>query len=348
MFDYELQWVVSRDACLMNPLSLDSPPLYLNFGNGPVPWMIKIVNHGETLQFILISSPTIKLSSDNPFSSTHIRCVSATRLLMDWNISTCKKVLKPTGVFYIFETIGCTFSELTSQYRQPFKVIWSFNVTSVPTSNPPILPSLISCTPPPSLMSISCTQPTELYVFAAKDINVDEGLQEDYARLLNDNTYSDFELIVQDHHVRFQCHKSILVARCKVFADFITANADEHTLALEAIEVETVADLLHYIYVGQTPRNVGQRAGRLLLAADKLGLTVLKMRCEETLISAINLDNVAPLLRFTERADAAKLESTLLAFARNNLLPLINECQSFKREMLMDPNFLCDLILKIS
>lgn len=342
MFDYELQWVVSRDACLMNRRStLDSPPLYLNFGHSPVPWMIKIVDHGGTLQFVLISSANIKLSSDNPFSITHIQCVGATRLLMDWNISTCKKVLKSTGVFYIFESIGCTLSDLTSQYRQPFKVIWSFNLTNgIPTNSPKLPASIMS--------SISCTPPTQLYVFAAENINVDEFLQDDYARLLNDNSYSDFQLIVKDHHVHFQCHKSILVARCTVFADLINANADKHSINLEDIEVETVADLLHYIYVGQAPRNIAQTADRLLLAADKLGLSALKMTCEKTLISEINLDNVAKLLRLTERANAAKLETKLLAFVRKNLQPLMIECQSFKREMLIDPNFVCDLILKIS
>lgn len=64
----------------------------------------------------------------------------------------------------------------------------------------------------------SAAKATILYVFSS-DNGHDDVLLQDYSHLMNDCRYSDIKLIVEDHH--FQCHKSILTARCAVFANLI-------------------------------------------------------------------------------------------------------------------------------
>lgn len=353
MFEYELQWMVQPNVCLTNPSELESTPLFKNFGNGPIPWTIKLINNNKCIQLMLVSTPNNGLPA-KPFSLTNIKCISLTRTLFELENSSYKTVFMPSCVVYYFTPVSTTLSNLTSQFFHAFKVIVKFSLTAAAVH--PQLPSKTLKQIQPddigTVLPINSpaakplpTEATKLYVFAAENMHTDQILQ-DYGRLLNDHRHSDFKVIVKDHH--FQCHKSILAARCQVFADLIGKNANDHTMTLEAnIDVETAADLLSYIYVGRAP-NIAKTAERLLVAADTFELNLLKLRCEDQLKLEINVEKALKLLRLTDRVETIELKSKTLDFIRKNLRPLMTKCPTFKDEMVKDPEFFYDLMSQIS
>lgn len=358
MFEYELQWIVKPEVC-ENAIELESTPLFLNLGNGRTQWKIKLIDNNRVIQFSLVSTADNGLPS-MPFSNTSIKCIDQIRTIAQLENESYKTVnlSKDKSVHYFFAIIRTTLAELTSNYSEAFKVIVSFSLTTKSrlhltknTATQMKASEIETTTAPPSAAPTAkmpaptkTTMTTKMYVFAGEKNNSEQILQ-DYAQLLNDHRHSDFTLIVMDHH--FQCHKSILAGRCEVFADLIKYNGNEDTMTLlHAIDVETAADLLYYIYAGRVP-NTAKAAQRLLVAADMFKLNLLKLRCEETLNLEVKMEKALKLLRLADSEDTSGLKEDSLDFIRNNLRSLMTNCSAFKDEMAKNPAFFYDLMLQI-
>lgn len=300
------------DVCWLDPLELESNPSVLDIGNRRSQWKIKLINNNNVIQFVLISSADNGLS-ETPFTATHIKCENKNRTIAEVEGGSYKRVLQDkdrTVHYYFYPTIRTTLFNLTFQYWQSFKVIALFslnpvllreipskNTRNIQTDNK-ITSALPQSTVKPS--PAEHTKTTKLYVFASESPYADLILQ-DYDRLLNDHRHSDIKLIVKDHH--FQCHKSILAARCEVFADLIKTNGSD-TMTLPSIDVDTAADLLHYIYTGRAP-NIEKTANRLMVAATVFDLKLLKFRCESTLKHDVKAGKSLKLLRLTDGAETS-------------------------------------------
>ena len=78
------------------------------------------------------------------------------------------------------------------------------------------------------------------------------------------------------------CHKVILGARSPVFNAMFVHNmteSQEKKIDIEDLDIETVKDMLKYMYAGKI-ENLNTRSPRLLEAADKYQLSELKEICE--------------------------------------------------------------------
>lgn len=313
MFEYELNWIVKPDVCWLDPTVLESNPLILNIRNRRTQWKIQLVNNNNVIQFVLVSSADVGLP-DSPFSSTHIKCTNKNRTIAEVVDGSYKTVINDNDrnlYYYFYPTIRTTLFNLTFQYWQSFKVIVSFNLNTVLQLQQPaiqITSAQADVVPPQPAQPAQPAQPTnntKLYVFAAENPHADQILQ-DYGRLLNEHSHSDIKLIVKDHH--FRCHKAILAARCKNFADIIKKNSSD-TMTLPTIDVDTAADLLYYIYAGRAP-NIKKTATRLMLAADEFELTLLKFRCVETIKHEVNVVKKFNLLQITHGTDMMEKQDT--------------------------------------
>lgn len=156
---------------------------------------------------------------------------------------------------------------MTSNYTEPLKVLISFSLSDELLRQCQVNPTEIKPSQPDDVMSPK----TKLYVFTVPKTQ-SAHILENYTRLLNDHRYSDFNLVVQNY--RFRCHKAILAAHCTILVNLIELNGESDTLVLDSFNVETIADLLQYIYADQTP-NIKNTAADLLLAADKFELKSL-------------------------------------------------------------------------
>ena len=61
-------------------------------------------------------------------------------------------------------------------------------------------------------------------------------------------------------------------------------------------------------------------AAKLLAAADKYGLTRLRLMCESVLCKDISVNSVANILALADRYSAFELKSVCLKFAAENLV----------------------------
>ena len=111
----------------------------------------------------------------------------------------------------------------------------------------------------------------------------------DYNNLLETGTFSD--VTIKCEGVELACHKVILGARSPVFNAMFVHNmteSQEKKIDIEDLDIETVKDMLKYMYAGKI-ENLNTRSPRLLEAADKYQLSELKEICE---VNYIYLKNI--------------------------------------------------------
>ena len=82
------------------------------------------------------------------------------------------------------------------------------------------------------------------------------------------------------------------------------------------ITLETVQELLRYIYTEQIPK-LDVLAFELLAAAEKYQLADLKERCERRLVSMTTLGKAVDMLNFAEKYNADTLMKETLNFITN-------------------------------
>ena len=111
-----------------------------------------------------------------------------------------------------------------------------------------------------------------------------EKLSSDFNFLLESGTFSDVK--IKCGGVELECHKVILGARSPVFHAMFVHNmteSQEKKIEIEDLDIETVKDMLKYMYAGKI-ENLNTRSPRLLEAADKYQLSELKEICEVRII----------------------------------------------------------------
>jgi len=107
-----------------------------------------------------------------------------------------------------------------------------------------------------------------------------EKLSTDFNFLLESGQFSD--VMIKCEGTELACHKIILGARSPVFNAMFIHNMTENQkkeIEIEDLEIETVQDMLKYMYAGKI-ENLNTRSPRLLEAADKYQLSELKEICE--------------------------------------------------------------------
>ncbi|CAK9303764.1 unnamed protein product [Gordionus sp. m RMFG-2023] len=133
-------------------------------------------------------------------------------------------------------------------------------------------------------------------------------LSEDLNALFESQTFSDVVLCVEKKE--FKSHKAILAARSPVFAAMFEHEMEERKLnrvEITDLEEEVLREMLRYIYTGRAS-NLERMADDLLAAADKYALDRLKIMCEESLCSNLNVENVAETFTLADLHSAEQLK----------------------------------------
>jgi len=158
--------------------------------------------------------------------------------------------------------------------------------------------------------------------------NIARGLEqvsEHLGKLFNDKQFSDVE--IECGGKIFNCHKAILSTRSDVFlAMFQVDMAENRTqkVTIRDMDSEVAREMLQFIYTGGTNEDVlKDKSGKLLEAAERYHLDVLKSLCEDYLCSNLQISDAIENLIFGDFHQANKLKRTALKVIARNLLKVV-------------------------
>jgi len=157
-----------------------------------------------------------------------------------------------------------------------------------------------------------------------------EKLSSDFNFLLETGTFSD--VTIKCDGVELSCHKLILGARSPVFNAMFMHNMTENQekkIDIEDLDIETVRDMLKYMYAGKI-ENLNTRSPRLLEAADKYQLSELKEICEESLCDNLTVDTCLECLVLADLHNAEELKNASVKFVVEHSEEFVDQVDKFK------------------
>ena len=121
------------------------------------------------------------------------------------------------------------------------------------------------------------------------------------------------DVTIQIDGKNFEAHKAVLAARSPVFLAMFQSNLTEdqtNTLKIDDIEPDVFKEMLRFIYTDQV-ENVDALAEKLLAAADKYMLDLLKTKCEAYLATYITGENCCQLLILADLHSVERLKTSV-------------------------------------
>ena len=155
--------------------------------------------------------------------------------------------------------------------------------------------------------------------------------------------YSDF--IVSCGGTEFKCHKIILASRSPVFKAMFSSDVKESIssrVVIEDLDVDTVKEMIHYMYSGNV-RQLEDQAISLLAAADKYDLSELKETCESHLFDKISIANVCDILIVAYLHNSVALQKAAFQFVSCNGEKVMEQ-KDFKDKLVSYPHILMRLL----
>ena len=147
-------------------------------------------------------------------------------------------------------------------------------------------------------------------------------LVDDFTRLLNDQTFSDFNIECKGKV--FTCHKAVLAARSDVFKAMLCMDGEEakkNVQVIKEFEPEQVGVMLEFIYTGKIDESVLVEPD-LLVLADKYDLPDLVAHCELVLAKELNEETCLDLLDLAHKVSSDYLTKLCSSFVAKNLSKL--------------------------
>ena len=166
---------------------------------------------------------------------------------------------------------------------------------------------------------------------------------ESFGKLLDDKDLTDMTIKcgAQD----FPCHSLVLSARSPVFKAMFQANMKEREsreVIIEDIEPAVFAEMLHFIYTGETKDNALEKTSvELLAAADKYELNSLKQACEDNLCSGLTKSNAVQYLILGDFYKSLKLREKALKKVATNMTSIV-KTEAYQ-ELKQYPDILIDI-----
>jgi len=157
-----------------------------------------------------------------------------------------------------------------------------------------------------------------------------EKMSSDFNFLLESGQFSD--VTIKCEGTRLSCHKVILGTRSPVFNAMFIHNMTENQrkeIDIEDLDIETVKDMLKYMYAGKID-NLNTRSPRLLEAADKYQLSELKEICEEVLCLALDADICLECLVLADLHNAEELKEAAVKFVVEHSTEFVDQVDKFK------------------
>jgi len=168
-------------------------------------------------------------------------------------------------------------------------------------------------------------------------------MTENFNQLLNSKSLSDVIIDIQGQ--TFEAHKLVLAARSPVFLAMFQTNLTEkqtNTLTICDIEADTFSEVLRFIYTDQVEQ-LDEMASKLLSAADKYMLPLLKAKCEVSLSRNISVETSGNLLILAHRHSSLELKKKVLNFIRCHSDEVVETTGWQELLQLADPQLLRDI-----
>ncbi|XP_054717579.1 speckle-type POZ protein-like [Uloborus diversus] len=189
----------------------------------------------------------------------------------------------------------------------------------------------------------------EIDAFSMNDESFMEGnssnpLANDFEALFNNPRFSDVTLKAGDHE--FSAHKLVLSSRSKVFDAMFQRDTQENrqdTVDLATTEVDTVKDMLRYVYCGKVRRLTPGDALRLYAAADRYDLRELVHHCRAIMLSGLSIDNICEISSVADLHHDQTLMDAVKALLAENTKQVLktDKWQEFAKE---NPSLVLNLI----
>jgi len=168
-------------------------------------------------------------------------------------------------------------------------------------------------------------------------------LSQDLEAFYNCSDFSDVQ-VVSEGRV-FECHQVILSARSPVFRAMLQADmaeAKDKKVTIKNIPSDVVAEMILYIYTGNTP-NLNKLAGDLLGAAEQYQLEMLKNICEDKLCSSLEITNSVNHLILGDLYQAHNLKRMALQFVVRNMSTVLRT-RDWKESLLDHPALMAEVM----
>ncbi|XP_054717582.1 TD and POZ domain-containing protein 4-like [Uloborus diversus] len=188
---------------------------------------------------------------------------------------------------------------------------------------------------------VGTSQPQNIYAMGESS---SDPLANDFEALFNNPRFSDVTLKAGDRE--FSAHKLVLSSRSKVFEAMFQHDMQENrqdTVDLATMEVDTVKDMLRYIYCGKVRRLTPGDALRLYAAADRYDLRELVHHCRAIMLSGLSIDNICEVSSVADlHHDQTLMDAVKELLAENTKQVLkTDKWQEFAKE---NPSLVLNLI----
>ncbi|KQJ84713.1 hypothetical protein BRADI_5g22405v3 [Brachypodium distachyon] len=157
----------------------------------------------------------------------------------------------------------------------------------------------------------------------------------------------------------FRAHRCLLAARSPVFKAELFGPTITNECAIRRIQIDDMEPsvfeaLLHFIYTDSLPDNHkdGEDAAttrRLLVAAHRYRVDMLKFICETKLTETVDVSSVATMLILAEQHGCPQLRRVCIAFlASPEMLGAVMKTVGFKRLVATCPSVMEQILEKVS
>ena len=121
---------------------------------------------------------------------------------------------------------------------------------------------------------------------------------------------------------RFYAHRFVLERTSKTLAELCRSESNESTpLHITDVSPGTFKHMLHHIYGGKIPEDELKENAMLIMdAADKYGVTCLKLEAEASLVGSITItmENMMEYLLYADAKNCALLKEHVIDFIIEN------------------------------
>lgn len=130
----------------------------------------------------------------------------------------------------------------------------------------------------------------------------------------NNKELSDVVLLVENKPI--YCHRVILASRSQYFSALYShgfREAKEGVVEIGGATYDEMVNMLRYLYCDELTINL-RGINELLTLCERFSLGSLKLRCEMSLASSLNIENAALLLKYSKNYQCLRLKESCLIF----------------------------------
>ncbi|KAJ5078883.1 e3 ubiquitin-protein ligase [Anaeramoeba ignava] len=155
---------------------------------------------------------------------------------------------------------------------------------------------------------------------------VTKNLIKDYSNLLNENSFKDFSIFVENksNHFEIKVHKSILSSRSPFFNEFLKEQKHPNSISLNQFNKKEMESILSYIYYGNISFENQENLIQLLEISIYFKLNLLKEIIQKKISNSINYSNFFQFLFQNRNLNSNEIEIKCFELINQNFSQIQN------------------------